>query len=128
MIQYHSDGGVTTLHDAVFARIAAECISRYHGKMIFSTPKGKPIRPGKTGKEALGFIGVEYVEAMHAVNYKVYVIVRFGISMSALFEQAANAIRKETKYVTGFDVSRVHFFVTGVKSKNLVRRDLEFIY
>ena len=128
MIQYHSDGGVMTLHDAVFARVAAECISRYYGKMIFSTPKGKPLRPGRTGKEALGFIGVEHVEAMHAVNYKIYVIVRFGISMSTLFEQAANAIRKETKYVTGFDVSRVHFFVTGVKSKNLVRRDLEFIY
>ena len=128
MVQYNSDKGEMILHDAVFARIAAECIARFHGRMIFSTLKGKPVRPGKMGKEALSFIGVEYVEAMHAVNYKIYVIVKFGVSMSALLEQAANTIRKETKYVTGFDVSRVHFFVTGVKSKNLVRRDLEFIY
>ena len=82
------------------------------------------MRVGRTGKEALGFVGVEYV----AVNYKIYVIVKFGVSMSTLFEQVSDAIRKETKYVTGCDVSRVHFFVTGVKSKNLVRRDLEFIY
>ena len=86
------------------------------------------MRVGRTGKEALGSVGVEYVEAMNAVNYKIYVIVKFGVSMSTLFEQVSDAIRKETKYVTGCDVSRVHFFVTGVKSKNLVRRDLEFIY
>lgn len=128
MVQYNSDEGAVTLQDAVFARVAAECVARFSGKMIFSTPKGKPVRPGKTGREALSFIGVEHVEAMHAVNYKIYVIVRFGISMSTLFEQAANVIRKETKYITGLDVSRVHFFVTGVKSKNLVHRDLEFIY
>ena len=86
------------------------------------------MRVGRTGTEALGFVGVEYVEAMNAVNYKIYVIVKFGVSMSTLFEQVSDTIRKETKYVTGCDVSRVHFFVTGVKSKNLVRRDLEFIY
>ena len=74
------------------------------------------MRVGRTGKEALGFVGV------------VYVIFKFGVSMSTLFEQVSDSIRKETKYVTGCDVSRVHFFVTGVKSKNLVRRDLEFIY
>ena len=40
------------------------------------------MRVGRTGKEALGFVGVEYVEAMNAVNYKIYVIVKFGVSMS----------------------------------------------
>mgnify|MGYP002574512047 CR=1 FL=1 len=127
-MNYTSEQGKITLGNSVFARIVTECGARFSRRMIFSTPKGRPIRAGKTGREALGFIGVEYVEAMNAVNYKVYVIVRFGVSMSTLFGQVASAIRKETKYVTGCDVSRVHFFVTGVKSKNLVRRDLEFIY
>lgn len=68
------------------------------------------MRVGRTGKEALGFVGVEYVEAMNAVNYKIYVIVKFGVSMSTLFEQVSDAIRKETKYVTGCDVSRGAFF------------------
>lgn len=120
--------GKTVFKDAVFARIVTECGERYAGGMIFSTPKGKPVRPGKTGRESLSYIGVEHVDAMHAVNYRIYVILRFGISMRKLLEHSADTIRRETKYVTGFDVNRINFHVTGVKSKNLVRRDLEFIY
>ena len=120
--------GETIFRDAVFARIVAECGSRYALEMIFSTPKGKPVRPARTGKESLSYIGVEHVDAMHAVNYRIFVILRFGVSMRALLERVADAIRTETKRVTGFDVNRINFHVTGVKSKNLVRRDLEFIY
>ncbi len=120
--------GKTIFRDAVFARIVTECGERYVGGMIFSTPKGRPVRPGKTGRESLSYISVERVDAMHAVNYRIYVILRFGISMRKLLEHAADAIRRETKHVTGFDVNRINFHVTGVKSKNLVRRDLEFIY
>ena len=120
--------GKTIFRDAVFARIVTECGERYVGGMIFSTPKGRPVRPGKTGRESLSYISVERVDAMHAVNYRIYVILRFGISMRKLLEHAADAIRRETKHVTGFDVNRINFHVTGVKSKNLVRRDLEFLF
>ena len=128
MMHFQKEKGNIFLDDSVFARIVTECGARFSSRMIFSTPKGRPLRVGKTGREGLSFIDVEYVEALNTVNYKVYVIVRFGISMSTLFEQAASSIRKETKYITGCDVSRVHFFFSCVKSKNLVRRDLEFIY
>lgn len=128
MVNFQKEKGNIYLDNSVFARVVTECGGRFSNRMIFSTPKGRPLRVGKTGRESLNFIDVEYVEALNAVNYRVYVIVRFGISMSALFEQVAASIRKETKYITGCEVSRVHFFVTGVKSKNLVRRDLEFIY
>lgn len=128
MEQRFSEKGETILRDSVFARVVTECGARYSNRMIFSTPNGRPVRAGRTGKELLSYIGVEQIDAMQAVNYKIYVIVRFGVSMTSLLEHVANAIRKETKYITGYDVNRINFFVTGVKSKNLVKRDLEFIY
>ena len=74
-MNYTSEQGNVILDDSVFARIVTECGARFFRRMIFSTPKGKPMRVGRTGKEALGFVGVEYVEAMNAVNYKIYEII-----------------------------------------------------
>lgn len=127
-MEYDSGIGNITLQSAVFARIVTECGKRFSSRMIFSTPKGKPVREGQTGKENLNHISVEYIEALNSVNYRVYIIVRFGISISALLEGVSDVIRKETMKVTGCGVGRIHFHVTGIKSKNLVKRNLEFIY
>ena len=81
----------------------------------FFDPEGKAGTAGKDRTESLSYIGVERVDAMHAVNYRIYVILRFGISMRKLLEHSADTIRRETKYVTGFDVNRINFHVTGVK-------------
>ena len=128
MMQYDSGNGKITVQNAVFARIVTECGRRFSNRMVFSTPKGKPVREGLSGKENMNHITVEYIEALNSVNYRVYVIVKFGVSISALLESVSDVIRKETARVTGCGVGRIHFFVTGIKSKNLVRKKLEFIY
>ncbi len=128
MMQYVTEQGRTVICDAVFARTVIQAQRSFANRMIFSTPKGKPVKVSRTGRESLGFLSVEHVEAMNAVNLKIYVILRFGVPAAPLLEQAADAIRRETKDVTGFDVNRINFFVTGIKAKKLVRHNMEYIY
>ena len=47
MMHFQKEKGNIFSDDSVFARIVTECGARFSSRMIFSTPKGRPLGWGK---------------------------------------------------------------------------------
>lgn len=125
MIRFENENGLVGLGRPVFARITAEQVMRFADRMVLTTPKGKPIKVGLTGKESLKYIEVTECESEDAVDLKLYIMVKFGISIKAVTKELAEAVRAETLRVAGVSVREITVFVTAVKSKRIAKREME---
>lgn len=127
MIKYSTESGKVGINGSVFARIAVETAKGYSDRIILTNQKGKPVKTGTGGRESLNFIEVVNGKNGRTVTLKVYMIVRFGVSISRLVRQYADNLKSEIKAVTGIEAECVTVCVTGVKSKKIARRELEIV-
>ena len=125
MFKYYTKTGKIGFHDAVFSRVAIEVAESMGNAVIFTNAKGKPVKIGKDGDEKLNFIEITGGEEKNTINIEIYVILRFGTSISKLTHEFARKLRAEIKAVTGVKVDKVRIVVKGVKSKNTAKRELE---
>ena len=125
MFKYYTKTGKIGFDDSVFARIAIETAEKMGNAVIFTNAKGKPVRIGREGDEKLNFIGVKLGEEKNTVNMEIYVILKFGTSISRMSQEFARRLRAEVKSVTGVRVDKIRIVVKGVRSKNTVKRELE---
>ncbi len=128
MINYQTENGNITLNEASYADIISVSAEDFSSRLMFSTPSGKPVAAGHMRWKSSDFMSAEYIKALNSVNLTIYVVMRFGISFSDTLSEFSDIIRKNVKSITGTDVGRIKFKVTGVKSKKLVRRDIEFLF
>ncbi|MCI8283666.1 MAG: Asp23/Gls24 family envelope stress response protein [Firmicutes bacterium] len=127
MIKYSTESGKVGINGSVFARIAVETAKGYSDRIILTNQKGKPIKVGTGGRESLNFIEVVNEKNGRAVTLRVYMIVRFGVSISRLARKYADSLKSEIKVVTGIDTEKIIICVTGVKSKKIAKRELEIV-
>ncbi len=123
-MEYENNGGHVTLALPVFARIAVETARSFPEIVMITNAKGKRMRIGRTGRESLNFIEVDVVSEQQ-VSVRLCVILRFGRSIKGVAEEFGKRLRENVKELTGFSVSDITLVVTGVKSKNTARRQLE---
>ena len=127
MISVKNDLGVITFQPSVFARIAVNAAESFGGRLMVTNPSGRPVKIGDTGKESLKFVEAA-VSDEGALSVKVYLIVRFGTSISGITREFAERLKEESVLITGVEIDTVITVVTGVISKNIARRNLELKY
>jgi hypothetical protein len=92
----------------------------FRGKITLSNAKGKPVG------DDVGFFDWLWLED-GAFELRVFVVLQFGSSISAVTNDFINGIRSRTEALTGIRVARIRIAVKGMLSKNISRRDLEVI-
>jgi uncharacterized alkaline shock family protein YloU len=116
-----TQSGTVVLDRAVLGHIIRREVGAFRGSVVLSSAKGKPI-----GDDVGGFFDCAW-SAEGAFELRVFVVLRFGTSISAVTHELILRLRSRIEALTGIRASRIAVAVRGVLSKNISRRDLEII-
>jgi hypothetical protein len=109
--------------DTVPGNAVKRVVSGMDGKLLLSNPKGKPLRSsGKPFGDDYSFIETYYKNG--CVNITLYVILRFGVSITVAVNELDEGVRREVAAITSMRPNRVKIVITGVLSKNLSKRNI----
>jgi uncharacterized alkaline shock family protein YloU len=109
--------------DTVPGNVVKRVVSGMDGKLLLSNPKGKILRSsGKPFGDDYSFIETDYKNG--SVDITLYVILRFGVSITGAANELDEGVRREIANVTCMRPNRVKIVITGVLSKNLSKRNI----
>ena len=101
--------GSITLSKNVIGNIITDAISEMNGKLVLCNSKGK------TGMlEIKNMTFVEISRENENPDIKIYVLVRFGTSISLITEMLIDAVKLRVRVVTGISPETVAVVVKGV--------------
>ena len=125
MITVETDLGTITVNKAAIGKIIIEAAEKFDGKVIISNHKGKV--PGLVSKfggmDEINNMEIELTE--NGLNIRVFVVLRFGTSITRVTNQMVDEIHKNIKAMTGMEPNSVAVVVTGVLSKHVAPRHIE---
>jgi uncharacterized alkaline shock family protein YloU len=104
--------------------IARKAIAGTDGRAVPSDAKGRHIKgDGASGSADDAIVDAEF--AGGALNAKVYILVRFGSSISKVCEDIDRDFRRAVPGITGAEVGELTIVVKGLLSKNISKRNIE---
>ena len=115
MVKYTDKMGKIGFDPSVFAAIAADTAMGFYGRVFFTTPKGRPVKLSGSGTEKLNFINVTENKNNNTVNVEVFMILKFGTSISWFTKEYARRLRIESEEIT------------GIRSKRTAKRELRIL-
>lgn len=125
MITVETDLGTITVNKAAIGKIIIEAAEKFDGKVIISNHKGKV--PGLVSKfggmDEINNMEIELTE--NGLNIRVFVVLRFGTSITRVTNQMVDEIHKNIKAMAGMEPNSVAVVVTGVLSKHVAPRHIE---
>ncbi len=118
--------GAISIDKTVIGKIIAEAVGQFKGKVLISNHKGRVVS-GFAAK--LGVMDdISYMEiglGNSGLDIRFFILIRFGTSINKVTEQLIETIKKNTENITGLEVNSVAVVVTGMVSKQTVRRNIE---
>ena len=125
LYNYETEYGSIGVTKNVIRKIIVEAVAQFGGKVTISNHKGKlaNIASKISGADELSYI--EISTGTKGVNVKIYVVIRFGTSISTVTNQLIETIQKNVKEFVDIELNSVSVVVAGVISKNIVRRYIE---
>lgn len=129
MVKYTNKRGKVGLDPTVFAAIAIDTAAGFNGRMFFTNQKGRPVKLNGSGNEKPGFINVTENKSDNniTVNIEIFLILKFGTSISWFTKEFARRLRIETEKMTGVTIGEVIINITGIRSKRTAKRELRII-
>lgn len=125
MIIIESDLGTVSLARPVIGKIITEAVDSFGGKVILSNHKGKV--PGFVSK--IGGMAdannMDITLTENGLDVKVFVVLRFGSSITQITNYLVNEIHNNIRTMTGMEPNSVAVVVTGMISKNIAPRHIE---
>ena len=125
MITVDTDLGTITVTKWVIGKIILDVVEEFEGKVIISNYKGKV--PGIVSK--IG--GMDEVNTMEinmteqGLDIRVFVVLRFGTSITRATNLLMDKIYEKIKELTGIAPNSVAIVVTGMISKHIAPRHIE---
>lgn len=125
MITVQTDMGKITFPKGVIGNIVMDVVDSFDGKVILSNSKGRIHKLAyKLGtKEEANNIEVEING--DGIDVRIYVILRFGISIKNITHNLIDEIRSEIKQASGLTAENISIVVTGMMSKKVAPRNIE---
>lgn len=117
--------GRITLDRFVAAQIVEEQISPFYGKVWIANSKGSMggFINRLYGRSDLDDFEIAMDE--RGLSVRVYLIIRFGVSIRMVTERLISDIRNALEKYTELPVSEVSLVVTGMLSKHIAKRNIE---
>ncbi|MDR2163205.1 MAG: Asp23/Gls24 family envelope stress response protein [Clostridiales Family XIII bacterium] len=107
----------------IIGNVARRVIEETDGCAVPSDVKGRQLKGLATGAADDAIVDAEFRDG--SLNVKMYILVRFGSSISRACEEIDRGFRKEIPRVTGAEVGELTIFVKGLLSKNVSKRDIK---
>lgn len=125
LYKVEAEKGTISFHQNVIGTIILKEVEQFNGKVLISNAKGKIA--GKlarmSGMDDLG--NLEIVEGPQGIDIRIFIVVKFGISISAVTSRLIDAVCMKIKNFTGIEPNSVSVIITGTMSKQLARRHIE---
>ncbi len=117
--------GTISVGKNIIGKIITEVIKSFHGKVILSNHKGKvPKFVPKIGNGD-DSSNMEITLSENGLDIRVFVVLRFGTSITQVTNRLADDIHSRIKTMTGMEPNSVAIVVTGMISKNIAPRHIE---
>jgi uncharacterized alkaline shock family protein YloU len=118
--------GIISIDKTVVGKIIAEAVAEFRGKVLISNHKGKALS-GLAAKIGVtdDVSSMEINLGKNGLDIRFYILIRFGTSINHVTEQLIETIKKNTEEITGLEVNSIAVVVTGMVSKQTVRRNIE---
>jgi uncharacterized alkaline shock family protein YloU len=118
--------GAISIDKAVVGKIMAEAVAEFKGRVLISTHKGRPVSGFAARIGMMDDVSsMEINLGKNGLDIRFYILIRFGTSINRVTEQLIETIKKNTEEITGLDVNSIAVVVTGMVSKQTVRRNIE---
>lgn len=125
MITIEGELGTISVSKAAIGKIITEVVDSFQGKVIISNHKGKV--PGLVSKiggmDESSTMDINLTE--QGLDVKVFVVLRFGTSITQVTNYLVNEIHNKIKDMTGMEPNSVVVVVTGMISKHIAPRHIE---
>lgn len=117
--------GMISIDKAVVGKIIAEAVDEFNGKVLISNHKGKVsgFVAKMSGMDDTG--SMEINSGKNGLDIRFYILIRFGTSINRVTEHLIGTIKKNTEEFTGLEVNSIAVVVSGMISKQTVRRNIE---
>jgi len=119
-----TDSGKIKYDEIIIGNIARRVIADTEGRALASDAKGRLIKGGP-GPGSNDNLIVDALFHDGALNVKMYIIIRFGSSISKVTDDIDRSFRAAVPTVTGAAVGDLSIFVKGLLSKNISKRNIE---
>ncbi|MFV0516837.1 MAG: Asp23/Gls24 family envelope stress response protein [Aminipila sp.] len=117
--------GNIILSKGVIAKIVAEVVSQFKGKVFISNYKNKAASfVAKIGMTD-DINSMEITMGDKGLDIKVYIVVKFGTSIGMVTNTLINQIYDKVIEFTAIEPNSIAIVVTGMLSKNIVKRNIE---
>jgi len=118
--------GIISVDKAVVGRVIADAVEQFHGKVLISTHKGRVVS-GFAAKIGMmdDISSMEIIMGKNGLDIRFFILIRFGTSINRVTEELIRTIKANTEEILGLDVNSVAVVVTGMISKQTVRRNIE---
>ncbi len=122
MIMYTKKNSTGTIHVSknVIGSIVADIADKSSNKVILCNSKGKT---GFNENKSMSFLEVN-VDG-EDIYIKIYILVKFGTSISRLAGYIIEQVREMLKTTVGIEPKQVSLCIKGVMSRNVSKRDIE---
>lgn len=118
--------GTISIEKTVVGKIIAEAVGEFNGRVLISTHKGKPVSGFAAKIGMMDDVGsMEINPGINGLDIRFFILIRFGTSINRVTEQLIETIKKNTEEITGLEVNSIAVVVTGMISKQTVRRNIE---
>jgi uncharacterized alkaline shock family protein YloU len=117
--------GSIIIENAVMGRVVVQASKKFKGRLWLANQKGKITRPRNTGYEDLR--NIEIADSADGIDIKVYTVISFGTSISAISKDFINEIRDQNAKITGLPINQITIVLTGVRSKRISKREIEIV-
>ena len=106
--------------------LIVKIVDSFHGQIHLSNKKGRMVAWMNKISDSADIDNMEIsFDAQGRLDIVVYVIIRFGQSISRLTNELLDQIEEQTTLLTGSQPHSLSVVVTGMLSKNIARRHIE---
>lgn len=125
MITVDTELGTITVNKAAIGKIVTEAVNQFDGKVLISNHKGKvnKLVPKIGGMEDINNMEIQLTD--QGLDVRVFVVLRFGTSITQVTNKMVDDIHTNIKNMTGMEPNSVAVVVTGMISKHIAPRHIE---
>ncbi len=120
-----TEEGSLKIRKAVVGQIIVAAVNKFSGRVKITNQKGKIVKiKEKYGiPDASDFL--EITMGDRGLDIRVYIAIRFGMSIGMVTEQLISEIKSEVEKITAIEANSIAVVVTGLIAKHLSPRNIE---
>ncbi|MDD2217057.1 MAG: Asp23/Gls24 family envelope stress response protein [Eubacteriales bacterium] len=120
MYQVKNKKGTVSLNKNIIGNIVIEAMSEYQDRVFLCNQKGKMLYqdPRNASMMDIAFDDKNF-------TVKFYILMRFGTSINTITNKIIDKIYEDTQSILGICPQKVTVVVSGIISKQIVKRNIE---